>query len=165
MLNPGETLSATYDAVPDAVPAAREALTEFARHAGAHGERLQALRLAASEAITNVVMHAYEAMDAGQVQVNASYIEDELWVLVADSGHGLRPRENSPGLGLGLVLIAQLADEFQIISRGSGGTELRMRFDLSVARPSTVPLGRSERRICHFASGGSMPVDRQPIAQ
>ena len=160
MLNPGETFSATYEAVPQTVPTARKQLTDFARETGAQGERLQAVRLASSEAITNVVLHAYERRESGEVQVSASYIEDELWVLVADSGHGLRPCENSPGLGLGLALIAELADEFQILSRGSGGTELRMRFDLCAARPPAARAEGSQRRTSHFAPGGATPANQ-----
>jgi anti-sigma regulatory factor (Ser/Thr protein kinase) len=138
MLLPGETFSASYPAVPEAVAAARKALTGFACEAGASGEQLQAVRLAASEAVTNVVMHAYERSENGEVHVSASYVEDELWLLISDAGHGIRPRDNSPGLGLGLVLIAQLADEFQVLTRGSGGTELRMRFDLSSGGPASI---------------------------
>ena len=41
----------------------------------------------------------------------------------------------APGLGLGLALIAQLADDFQIHSRGTGGTELQMRFNLHARKP------------------------------
>ena len=134
MLVPGETFSASYPAVPDSVATARRELTEFARQAGGSDERLQAVRLAASEAVTNAVLHAYELGDRGEVNVSASYVEDELWVLVGDTGHGMRVRDNSPGLGLGLALIAQMSDEFQILSRGSGGTELRMRFTLASER-------------------------------
>src|SRR5579884_3584838 len=134
MLLPGDTFTASYPAVPASVATARNALTSFAHDAGATEEQLQAIRLAASEAITNAVMHAYDLADRGEVNVSASYIEDELWLLIGDAGHGIRPRTNSPGLGLGLALIAQLADEFQILSRGSGGTELRMRFDLPQAK-------------------------------
>ena len=141
MLVPGETFSASYEAVPGAVPTARKALTDFVSEAGAEEERLQEVRLAVSEAITNAVLHAYREGEAGEVQVNASYIEGELWVLVADRGHGLRPRERSPGLGLGLALIAGLADEFQILSRGSGGTEVRMRFDLWAGRGRRAAAG------------------------
>lgn len=131
MLVPGETFSASYPAEPDTVKAARNSLTAFAREAGADEEQLQSIRLASSEAITNAVMHAYERAEHGEVHVSASYIEGELWLLIADAGHGMRPRNNSRGLGLGLALIAQLADDFQILSRGSGGTELRLRFDIS----------------------------------
>ena len=151
MLAPGETFSAAYPATPGAVIAARNALTEFAREAGASEERLQAVRLAASEAITNAVLHAYEHPEDRQVQISASYVEDELWVLVGDAGRGMRPRANSPGLGLGLALIAQLADDFQILSRGSEGTELRMRFTLSAERPDAVPgAGGSARHGCQL---------------
>lgn len=136
MLVPGETLTASYPAMPDSVAAARKVLTAFAREAGATDEQLHAIRLAASEAITNAIIHAYEQPGQGEVHVSASYIEGELWLLIADAGHGMRARANSPGLGLGLALIAQLADDFQILSRGSGGTELRMRFNLS-RRPET----------------------------
>lgn len=146
MLIPGETFSESYAAVPEAVADARNALTAFAREAGADSERLEAVRLAASEAVTNAVMHAYTKGQQGTVQVSASYLESELWLFVADAGNGLRPRSDSPGLGLGLALIAQLADEFQILSRGSGGTELRLRFKLAARKR------RAERSSNH--SGG-----------
>ena len=139
MLAAGETFSASYGAVPDSVATARRELAEFARRAGCSDERVQAVRLAASEAVTNAVLHAYDRGAHGEVHVSASYVEDELWVLIGDTGGGMRVRENSPGLGLGLVLIAQMADEFQIASRGSGGTELRMRFNLASERPERRP--------------------------
>ena len=142
MLVPGETFSTSYPAIPEAVPTARNTLTEFACDAGATEERLDAIRLATSEAITNAVIHAYELTERGEVHVSASYVEGELWVLVSDAGHGMRRRDDSPGLGLGLALVAQLADEFQILSRGSG-TELRMRFDL--ARVAGASGDRSNR--------------------
>ena len=132
MLDADDGLSSSFPAVAESVPRARGALTEFAIAAGAAGERLDAIRLAASEAISNAVMHAYsrgaEADHERNIQVNASFVEDDVWILIADAGGGLRPDAHSQGLGLGLVLIAQLADEFQILSRGGGGTELRMRF-------------------------------------
>jgi serine/threonine-protein kinase RsbW len=150
MLAPCESLSATFPAVPESVPRARAALTRFARDAGADGDRLEAIQLAASEAVTNAVMHAYanrspaaSGADRATIQISASKVASEVWLLIADSGTGLRVRRNSPGLGLGLALIAQLADDLQILSRGTGGTELRMRFELrsSRARPPGQPLG------------------------
>lgn len=130
------TYSQRYLAVAESVPGARAAVTRFAVDAGAKGERLEAIRLAASEAITNVVLHAYRQSDRSQtgvIQVTVSAVEDELWLLISDEGGGIRPRSGGRGLGLGLVLIAQLADDFQILSRGGGGTELQMRFKLRAA--------------------------------
>ena len=110
-------------------------MTEFAEEVGARGERLDAIRLAASEAITNAVLHAYRQGGAGSIQINASYVEGDVWLLIADSGRGLRPSAKSPGLGLGLALIAQLVDDFQIHSRAIGGTELQMRFHVRSREP------------------------------
>jgi anti-sigma regulatory factor (Ser/Thr protein kinase) len=91
--------------------------------------------LAASEAITNAVLHAYRQGAPGSIQINASYVEGDVWLLIADSGRGLRPSPKSPGLGLGLAVIAQLVDDFQIRSRATGGTELQMRFHVHSRQP------------------------------
>lgn len=136
MVASGESRSESYPAVADSVTRARAAVTAFAEAAGARGERLEAIRLAASEAVTNAVKHAYGGDDGGAVNLCASYVEGELWLLIADSGSGLRARGNRPGMGLGLMLIAQLADDFQIHSRAAGGTELQMRFKLRSPAPA-----------------------------
>ncbi len=125
----GKTFNENYPADPASVPVARDALTEFAAVAGATPEQIDAIRLAASEAITNSVLHAYPGGD-GRVHVTAALVSDELWVLVGDDGCGMRARSDSPGLGLGLGLISQECDDFTVLARGSGGTEVRMRFDL-----------------------------------
>ena len=135
MLTPGDSYTESYPAVAESVPRARAVLTGFAEDAGACGDRLHAIRLAASEAVTNAVRHAYRDRTPGAIQVSASYLENEVWLLIADTGTGLRARSKAPGLGLGLALIAQLADDFQIHSRGTGGTELQMLFKLHARKP------------------------------
>jgi serine/threonine-protein kinase RsbW len=159
MLAPGETFSKSYPAVPESVRVARHALTVFADRAGADAERLEAIRLAASEAVTNAILHAYSGDRSGTIQVSASYVKDEVWLLIGDAGTGLRARSNSPGLGLGLALIAQLSDEFQILSRGSGGTELRMRFKLRVSPSRREP---REKPITGRQSRGSLSAATAP---
>jgi serine/threonine-protein kinase RsbW len=125
-----EKLVRTYDAVAGSVPAARRELTEFARwSAGASEEELQAIRLAVSEALTNVVLHAYRG-SSGAVHVSAAVAGDELWVLISDDGSGLHAGGQSTGLGIGLALIAELSGSFSVVNRASGGTEVRIRFDL-----------------------------------
>ncbi len=92
-------------------------------------------QLAGSEGLTNVVRHAYRGRPVGRIELVAAVAADELWVLISDNGHGVKPRADSPGLGLGLALIAAISDGMEIVSRSSGGTELRMRFSL---RPTEV---------------------------
>lgn len=154
MLNPGDSYSESYAAVAESVPRARAVVTAFAEEAGAREERLQSIRLAASEAVTNAVLHAYDGGAPGTIQITLTYVDGGLWVLIADSGAGLRVRSGSPGLGLGLALIAQLADDFQIHSRGSGGTELQMRFKLH-----SPPSGRGNSR---FQRRGSFSTAVSP---
>jgi anti-sigma regulatory factor (Ser/Thr protein kinase) len=117
----------SYAAVAASVPTARADVVEFAAAAGITGERLDAVRLAVSEAITNVVVYAYPAR-LGHIHVTARIAGGELWVLVADSGCGIHAGRESDGLGLGLALISQLTDGFSVLERSSGGTELRLRF-------------------------------------
>jgi len=125
----GQTMSYTYPAVAESVPRAREALSSFARAAGATRDQLDSIRLAVSEAATNVVVHAYED-DSGSLQLDAGLSAGELWVLIADDGLGMRPQMHSSGLGFGLSLISQVCDAFEIAKRSSGGLEVRMWFAL-----------------------------------
>jgi serine/threonine-protein kinase RsbW len=84
-----------------------------------------------TEAITNAVVHAYRHHDRpGRVDMEAEVDGDSLWVRVRDQGRGLEPRLDSPGLGLGLPLIAQLSASSEIVSPEHGGTEIIMRFDV-----------------------------------
>jgi serine/threonine-protein kinase RsbW len=129
-----EDLQLSYPAVPDSVRAARQALTRFAVQAGASTRLVEAVRLAASEALTNVVKHAYPDSEGG-VQITAGVACGELCVLIADDGCGIRPHVSHGGLGLGLTLIASLCDELQIVKRSSGGTGLWLWFKLRTEAP------------------------------
>lgn len=145
-MSPGSTYTEEFSATPESVPRARAGVAGFAMAAGAGGERLDAIRLAASEAITNAVLHAYRGQ-CGSFQVSASCLPDELWLLITDDGQGMRPGGEPGGLGLGLAVIAQMADEFQIVRRSSGGTQIQMRFRLRLAEPAATPEDREPQPV------------------
>jgi serine/threonine-protein kinase RsbW/stage II sporulation protein AB (anti-sigma F factor) len=122
-------LTGSWPAVPDAVADLRRRVVSFACRAGAPAEALSSIRLAVSEAATNVVLHAYP--DApGEVRVSVKREGRALRVVVEDDGGGMTPRPDSPGLGLGLPLIAQLVDGLEVVRRVGGGTSLCMRFEI-----------------------------------
>ena len=131
------TLSEIYPATPKAVSRARAAVCRYAEAAGASPEQLDAIRLAVSEAATNCARHAYRERTDGAFEVSAAVAEGELWVLVSDQGCGFHTPALSPGLGLGLALIAEAADEFEIHERGTGGTAARMPFRLHEHEPAS----------------------------
>jgi len=109
-------------------------VTAFAQSAGATADALAAVSLAVSEAVTNAVLHAYLDRDEpGPVEVRARCDSDTVVVEVADEGRGMLPRTDSPGLGLGLPLIAQMTESLEVHDRSGGGTEIRMAFALAAS--------------------------------
>jgi serine/threonine-protein kinase RsbW len=155
-----EGLSVTYEATPSSVAAARAALAEFAANAGATDDQVDGVRLAASEAVTNAVLHAYRG-EPGQIQVTAALAGRELWILVADEGGGMQPRADRPGLGLGLGLISQVCDDMAIVPRSSGGTEVRILFKLDADPefPHAVPERRQRRPQARSAPISASPTE------
>ena len=86
-----------------------------------------------SEAATNAIQHAYRdraAADAGDVRVVVHTEDDLLVVHIHDDGMGLTPRNDSPGLGLGLCLMAHETERFEIRKCDGGGTEVVLHFKL-----------------------------------
>jgi serine/threonine-protein kinase RsbW len=121
----------SFEATPRAPGEGRQAIREFAAPAQPTAHALNAVAVCVSEAITNVVMHAYRDMTSpGEIDMEAELDGASLTVLVRDHGHGLEPRLDSPGLGLGLPLISQFSAGSEIVSPEQGGTEIIMRFDL-----------------------------------
>jgi anti-sigma regulatory factor (Ser/Thr protein kinase) len=69
------------------------------------------------------------------VTVCAEAHDHELTVVVRDTGCGMSPREDSPGAGLGLPLIAQVAGSVSVDAPPGGhGTVVCMTFDLPFAQ-------------------------------
>ena len=126
----------TVPAVPENVAQIRHAVVELARRNGASEAVQTDLALAVGEACANVVVHAYPPGDVGPLVVHAEILDKgaEICITVIDQGQGMTPRPDSPGLGLGLPLIANLSDRLEIQDGPDGvGTELAMAFALKRA--------------------------------
>jgi serine/threonine-protein kinase RsbW len=121
-----ERLELRVAATPDAVRAIRRAVRDFARRH--HVADTDAVALAVTEAATNAVVHAYRDGARGDVRVVACAEPDRLVVVVRDYGCGMRPRHNSPGLGMGLSMIGHLAARFNVEAPDGAGTRVRMHF-------------------------------------
>jgi anti-sigma regulatory factor (Ser/Thr protein kinase) len=122
---------------PGSVAAARRAVADVARQAGACPGAVDAARLAVSEACTNVVQHAYRDREPGRMHVHVGIEGPELRVEVSDHGAGLAPRDDSPGMGLGLPLMASLATQLRI-GRHGRANRVAMRFALATPPPALV---------------------------
>jgi serine/threonine-protein kinase RsbW len=133
-----------------ALPARAENIA-LIRHAfGALGEALAVneellsdVRLAVTEACSNVVVHAYAEDTPGPLEVLATVQDGALTVVVRDEGPGIAPHPDSPGLGLGLPLIASLAESVNLGRDEQERTEVCMTFPLSDGLPDGASSGSS----------------------
>jgi serine/threonine-protein kinase RsbW len=122
------SFEATYPSTPSGVGAMRRDVAAFADRAGMGDDGVGDVQLAVSEAATNAVVHAYRQSE-GHLRVHAHIEARELIVVVVDTGSGLAPRADSPGLGLGMPLMASVTTRFSVVSQGNG-TEVHMAFAL-----------------------------------
>jgi anti-sigma regulatory factor (Ser/Thr protein kinase) len=111
---------------PQGVRALRRELTAVATGCGMDPDGVADVRLAVSEAATNVVMHAYAEAE-GELAVTATVGGGELEIVIGDTGTGFVEGRDSPGLGIGLSIIATVAERLRIIS-STEATEIHMAF-------------------------------------
>lgn len=135
------SLSLVLPAVPEEVPHARAAIGSLCEQLGIDGALTQDIRLAVTEACANCALHSYSA-DAPNptFELQALVVEDSLVMVVRDYGGGLLRGRMRAGLGVGLRLIEQLAEDAEVAAPRDGGLRVTMRFALRAARPA-LPRG------------------------
>jgi len=124
------SLELKLPARPENVAVVRHAFGGLAEALDVDEQALADIKLAITEACTNVVIHAYDEDEDGALEVEAVVNDRMLTVVIRDRGRGIVPRPDSPGLGLGLPLIATLAETLELGSDSSEPTEVRMTFRL-----------------------------------
>jgi len=120
-------------AKPENVALARQALAGLCEALPTSPKVLADVKLAVTEACTNCVVHAYPngLGESAVFEVEAAPGDTDLLVIVRDYGRGISPNTESPGLGLGLPLIAALSRTVEFRGGGSvTGTEVIMSFAL-----------------------------------
>jgi anti-sigma regulatory factor (Ser/Thr protein kinase) len=126
----------TLPARPENVAVARQALGGLASALGLDATVLIDMKMALSEACTNVVVHAYPD-GGGDMEIELHPEGRTLLMVVRDAGAGIKPRPEKfeHALGLGLPLMASLSEDFEIHGGGDAGTEVRMTFPLRRDEP------------------------------
>ena len=104
----------------------RHEMATLAEECGMDAEAIADVKLAVTEAATNAVIHAY-AKAEGELRVSAVMSDGELGIVIGDAGPGLVRRHDSPGMGVGLAVIATVAERLRIVS-DQRGTEIHMAF-------------------------------------
>jgi serine/threonine-protein kinase RsbW len=117
----------TLPARPENVAVVRHVLGALAEVLSLPDVVRENMRLAVTEACTNVVRHAYQD-DRGTIDVVVRPRNDALEVIVSDTGRGIGPSPDTAGPGLGLPLITALADTVEIERQQGRGSRLAMSF-------------------------------------
>jgi serine/threonine-protein kinase RsbW len=125
-------------------PATRENLALFlslvdvlAQRYGLHPQSVVDLRLLAEEACTNVVLHAYDEDDPGDMTLQIGYVDGVAEIVIEDDGKAFDPDGTvEPSLdapledraigGLGWHLIRRLSDDLHF-ERVGGQNRLTLR--------------------------------------
>ena len=124
----GSDVRLTVPGRPENVAVIRHVLGAFAEALELPADLVEDMRLAVTEACTNVVRHAYHEGEPGPIDVVIRPNGDQLELIVSDRGAGIGPSPDLAGPGLGLPLIAALADRVEIEHGPSRGSRLAMSF-------------------------------------
>jgi serine/threonine-protein kinase RsbW len=134
----------TMPARAEGVGVVRQALAGMADALAYDAAIVADMKMAVTEACTNVVVHAYDG-EEGTLEVEMLADDATLTIVVRDWGTGIQPRpqrRDAPALGLGLPLIAALSDSFELRGSTNTGAEVRMTFisDRSADPADTNPV-------------------------
>ncbi|MDI3317415.1 MAG: anti-sigma F factor [Bacillota bacterium] len=137
----GETNRFVLDmpALPENVGLARLVVAGLAAQLPFTVSDVEELKVAVSEAVTNVVLHAYAGTDVAPeerlLQVRGLLFPDRIEVEVADWGRGIEDldRAREPAfttaperMGLGFAFMESFADGVEVESRPGEGTRVRL---------------------------------------
>jgi anti-sigma regulatory factor (Ser/Thr protein kinase) len=143
----------------EAVAVIRQDVAAVASYLGANEETVERIRLAVSEAATNIVQNVFEHT-SGRINVALRGADrGQIAVSVSDDGKGAAPRNLEAGLGLGFVVMRECADTLKLRRPISGGVEVEMLF---AARPASgedgaAPAGEGARVQAARPGGPQLP--------
>jgi len=133
MAKPSEdTIELTIPCHPRYLGVARLLVGGLGAQAGLSVDDVDDLKVAVSEAVTNVMDHAYGGGTEGRVLVRYRPAAGELAVEIEDTGAGFDPArlpsggppKPGPEGGLGLYLVRELTDSMKIESAPGSGTKI-----------------------------------------
>lgn len=115
----------------------RGVVSAFAARANPTMEVISDIKTAVSEAVTNVIVHAYADRDTGEIEVRASIDEGVLTVEITDRGAGIpninealkdffTTRADEERSGLGFTIMAGFMDSLNVTSQSGAGTTVTM---------------------------------------
>lgn len=134
------TVQMTFPAVPELVSTIRLSVSSMASRIAFNVEDIEDIKIAVSEACTNVIQHAYSESTPQSdktIQLNIELTSEKISITIQDQGKGFdtailgtrsqkESSEDTLGLGLGLAFVQNLMDHSDIQSEENKGTTISM---------------------------------------
>jgi serine/threonine-protein kinase RsbW len=129
--------TAIFPANPDQLDEIRKFASQAARDAGMDESAVYAVELCMDEACSNVIEHAYEGKNEGEIECTCDLNEKDLTIIIHDHGKSFNPAnvplpdltadlDSRPIGGLGIFLMKKLMDEVRFESFGESGNVLTL---------------------------------------
>lgn len=127
----------TFDANFDLLDDIRDFVGDMARKVGFSDREVYSIQLAADEASSNIIEHAYAGVQDGKLEVECNIFDGGMKIVMRDRGKPFNPSSvPEPNLnadlaerkigGLGMYLMRKLMDEVTYVSSADGGNTLIM---------------------------------------
>lgn len=148
-------LAVELPADPHLLPDLRDRLTDWLQQAGASTELTDRIVLAANEAVTNSVAHAYEEKPAGIVRVSAERDDETITVQVTDEGSWQPARPDGRG-GRGVLIMQECVDRV-FIDKSPHGTTVKLQAEIREVQaiPDDGDSGVEQHRVDVGMVGGT----------
>src|SRR5215207_7482031 len=123
----------TYPANFEYLDEIRDFVAEIARQGGFNDKEVYSLQLAADEAASNIIEHAYEGVSNASLDISCDMQGDAIVIIMRDEGLSFDPSQvKQPNLkaklserqigGLGVYLMRKLMDDVRYESAGKSNT-------------------------------------------
>lgn len=127
----------TFDANFDLLDDIRDFVGDMARKVGFSDREVYSIQLAADEASSNIIEHAYAGVQDGKLEVECNIFDGGMKIVMRDRGKPFNPSSvPEPNLnadlaerkigGLGMYLMRKLMDEVTYVSSADGDNTLTM---------------------------------------
>ena len=116
---------------PPSIRRARTLVGRWSRELGASPDQTVNIQLAMSELVANAVRHAHPTGGDHELVIEAWREGDELVFCVRDFGVGSARPSPTPGLGVGLTVVARLARTASVV-QAEPGTLVTVRFPFTL---------------------------------
>lgn len=132
-----ENLFIKVDATPNSVGFLRSVVGAFVAQVNPSMDTISDIKTAVSEAVTNVVVHAYNSENVGEISVFARLKDKTLHIEICDNGIGIADvdkaltefytsKSEEERSGLGFTIMQSFMDNLSVTSIPEKGTRVQM---------------------------------------